>query len=89
LTSSKSAAIAPNFWHIEPMIGTWFAARVEPGKLGPTRTRLAEAQPPFEAKPLIVIPDKQDFESEGEDLGADVVELSQLLDPDHTAAGSL
>jgi hypothetical protein len=75
-------AYRANDWHL-------VAARVEPGKLGPTRTRLAEAQPPFEAKPLIVIPDKQDFESEGEDPGADVVELSQLLDPDHTAAGSL
>ena len=73
-------AYRANDWHL-------VAARVEPGKLKATRRRLAEAQPPFGATPVVVIPDKRSFDSERKGPEVDVLRLAQLLGPDHKAAG--
>ncbi len=60
---------------------TWLlvAARVEPGALEETRRRLEETPPPFEALPVVVLPDKRQLPPDDQFPRVDVMTLGELL----------
>jgi hypothetical protein len=63
--------------------GHWLliAARVEPGNTRQTRRRLSRQELPFDATPLLVLPDKRPYEhEEGDEYPVPSKTLSQLLD---------
>jgi hypothetical protein len=72
----------PDFLAYREKVWLLIAARVEPGKLESTRERLAEKPPPFEAVPVIALPDLRDLDPDGKFRRVDVVHLRDLLERD-------
>jgi hypothetical protein len=56
------------------------AARVLPGNLDGTRKRLNQTPPPFDAVPVIAIPDKKSFTPDGKYSRVKVCQLTQLTE---------
>jgi hypothetical protein len=72
----------PDFLAYRDKVWLLVAARVEPGKAEDTRERLSRQPPPFEAIPVVVIPDKSSFDPDDKYPGVDVVQLGPLLERD-------